>query len=296
MTPGPRVAESTFALRTYLQDRAALVEAGLDAMLAESAAPDVPARLRDAMRYSLLNGGKRVRPVLCLAACEAVGGAAAAAMPAALAIEALHTYTLVHDDLPCMDDDAFRRGQPTVHVRYGYAEAVLAGDALQALAFEQLSRMDMPVNRLRTALSALCRAAGAAGVVGGQWEDIAPGSARRDAARITYVHQHKTADLIACAARLGAIAGGGSDDQVESLSAYGNHLGLAFQIIDDLLDEPERAGKSEPELSCLEVWSVDEARFRASQHTRLAHASLEGLPGPTEPLHALAAHLLDREL
>jgi geranylgeranyl diphosphate synthase type II len=277
----------------YLKERATRVEAALDAVLSETAYPDIPARLRDAMRYSLLNGGKRVRPILCLAASEAVGGNAGTAMPAALAIEVLHTYTLVHDDLPCMDDDVLRRGQPTVHVKYGYAEAVLAGDALQALAFELVARLDIPAGHLRTAVSTLCHAAGAAGVIGGQWEDV---TARppHDATRIAYVHQHKTADILACAAALGAIAGGGSQTHVAALARYGNCLGLAFQIIDDLLDEPERATKTEPELSCLDVWTTDEARSRAAEHTRQAHAALDGLPGPTEPLHALVAHLLDR--
>ncbi len=277
------------SLARYLEERAARIAAALDELLAPDACPEWPQRLREALRYSLLNGGKRVRPVLCLASSEAVGGTASVALPAALAIEVLHTYTLVHDDLPCMDDDALRRGQPTVHVRFGEAEAVLAGDALQALAFSLLMRLEIAPERFRASLEAFAQAAGPAGVVGGQWVDV---TARppHEAQRLAYVHQHKTADLLACATRLGALAGGGVARQVGALARYGNHLGLAFQIVDDLLDAPERASRAVPELSCLDLWTEEEARAQAAAHTRQALAELEGLPGDTEPLRALALH------
>ena len=170
---------------------------------------DVPPGLAEPMRYALLGGGKRLRPVLCLAACQAVCGDPAPALPAALAIEVLHNYTLVHDDLPCMDDDAMRRGRPTVHAKYGYAQAVLVGDALQAAAFELALLAPPGCARI------LARAAGPAGVVGGQWVDVTS-SPPHDAARVSYVHAHKTGDLIACACEMGAVAGitarGGSGD------------------------------------------------------------------------------------
>ncbi len=277
----------------YLRDRVHRIDSALDGLFAPGAHDGVPAGLAEALRYSLLNGGKRIRPVLCMAACEAVGGHAESALEPALAVEILHTYTLVHDDLPCMDDDALRRGQPTVHVKYGEGAAVLVGDALQALAFDVLGRSLFDVERLRAGWMALCRAAGPGGVVGGQWEDVTAAPPHTPE-RIGYVHQHKTADLLSCAARLGAIAGNGDAVQIAALADYGKHLGLAFQIIDDLLDEPERRVANDPELSCLDVWTEEEARAEAERHSRSARQVLEDLPGPTEPLRTLLSHLLER--
>ncbi|MBQ9726648.1 MAG: polyprenyl synthetase family protein [Kiritimatiellae bacterium] len=280
---------------------------------------DVPPGLAEPMRYALLGGGKRLRPVLCLAACQAVCGDPAPALPAALAIEVLHNYTLVHDDLPCMDADALRRGRPTVHAKYGYAQAVLVGDALQAAAF-QLALA--PQSRAEAAVArALARAAGPAGVVGGQWVDVTAAPPHDDA-RVAYVHAHKTGDLIACACEMGALAataaGGGSGESspVRCLRSYGRALGLAFQIVDDLLDagDPAKAG----ELSILRVCAPAEARERARAATRKALAALDSLaalsgvgappesPGgrtPTRPaaaalalLRALAEDQLSRTL
>ena len=197
------------------EERKRLVEAEL-ARFVDSMAPSMPERLLEAIRYSLLSGGKRIRPVLCLAAAEAVRGKAEDAVPAALAIEILHTYTLVHDDLPCMDDDALRRGMPTVHVKFGEAEAVLAGDALQALAFQALAGLSIPAERAFAALKVMSEAAGPCGVVGGQWVDVTA-KPPHTPERIAYVHLHKTADLIACAVRLGGIAGGGSEAEIAAL-------------------------------------------------------------------------------
>ena len=280
---------------------------------------DVPPGLAEPMRYALLGGGKRLRPVLCLAMCQAVCGNPAPALPAALAIEVLHNYTLVHDDLPCMDDDLLRRGRPTVHAKYGYAQAVLVGDALQAAAFqlaltppkshaesaEFVSRAETaehgsPPSERGVARSAggstpcgtapeaslaiarrLARAAGPAGVVGGQWVDVTA-SPPHDEARVAYVHAHKTGDLIACACEMGAVAGcaavaeGLGEDSPRSLVLaardYGRSLGLAFQIIDDLLDgdDPAKSG----ELSILRICTPDEARARARAATERALAAL----------------------
>ncbi|HRR33832.1 MAG TPA: polyprenyl synthetase family protein [Kiritimatiellia bacterium] len=281
-----------FSLEAYLADRRREVEKHLFASL--PAAETRPAILAEAMRHAVLSGGKRLRPILCLAAAEAAGGSAADAHCAATAVELLHTYTLVHDDLPCMDNDLLRRGQPTVHAKYGEAVAVLTGDALQTLAFGILAlspeRRPGTVARL---VAELARAAGAAGVIGGQVEDIRFASAPTRAV-IDFVFQHKTADLFKAACRLGVIAAGGDDSAAERLAHYADGLGFAFQIIDDLLDAQETATDDPPELSCLAVMSADEARDWAKSLTKQAVAALDGLPGDTAPLAALADHLLTR--
>ncbi|HHU14567.1 MAG: polyprenyl synthetase family protein [Kiritimatiellae bacterium] len=281
-----------FVLETYLADRKRAVEEHLFASL--PAAETRPAILVEAMRHAVLSGGKRLRPILCLAAAEAVGGSAEDARYAATAVELLHTYTLVHDDLPCMDNDLLRRGQPTVHARYGEAIAVLTGDALQTLAFEMLAntpeRRPGTVARLVKELAAVV---GFAGVIGGQVEDIRFAAApTRDV--IDFVFQHKTADLFKAACRLGALAAGGDEDAVDKLSRFADALGFAFQIIDDLLDAPTASSDAAPELSCLAVMSADEAHDWAHSLTAQAVAALDGLPGETVPLAALANHLLTR--
>ena len=240
---------------------------------------DVPPGLAEPMRYALLGGGKRLRPVLCLAACQAVCGDPAPALPAALAIEVLHNYTLVHDDLPCMDDDAMRRGRPTVHAKYGYAQAVLVGDALQAAAFDLAltpprsgsagvaNRSGWGVGLQLRLARTFAAAAGPAGVVGGQWVDVTS-SPPHDEARVAYVHAHKTGDLIECAVNLGAIAAGAPTRVLLATAEYGRSLGLAFQIVDDLLDAADPAKADE--LSILRVCSPDEARARARAATERA--------------------------
>ena len=285
---------------------------------------DVPPGLAEPMRYALLGGGKRLRPVLCLAACQAVCGDPAPALPAALAIEVLHNYTLVHDDLPCMDDDALRRGRPTVHAKYGYGQAVLVGDALQAAAFQlvltppkshtestefvshaesaenaesgspaggaaERSEAEGVIQHSASGIQhslcmALARAAGPAGVVGGQWVDVTR-SPPHDEARVAYVHAHKTGDLIACACEMGALAGcaavaeGFGETSPRSLVSaardYGRALGLAFQIIDDLLDAEDPAKASE--LSILRVATPEEARAQARAATERALRALDAL-------------------
>lgn len=275
---------------------AAFVESELDRALSPAALTDVPPDLLEILRYALLGGGKRVRPTLCLLMADACGASRASALPAALAIETLHNYTLVHDDLPCMDDDLLRRGRPTVHAKYGYAQAVLAGDALQALAFRFLASADLPPPALRASLAELARAAGPGGVVGGQWVDVTA-SPPHDAARIAYVHLHKTADLFIASAALGALAAPDAPEAlVDAARGFGRHLGIAFQIADDLLDEPERQAKpqAERELSCLDVWTEAEARRELAAHTEAALAALPAFPGDTGSLRDLADLLLHR--
>ena len=281
-----------FVLECYLETRKAEIEQRLlDALPSSDSRPAI---LAEAMRHAVLTGGKRVRPILCLAAAEAAGGSREDAIWPALAVEIFHTYTLVHDDLPCMDNDLLRRGQPTVHAKYGEAIGVLAGDALQGFAFELLGRTPEKRPGVVAALVIeLGRTAGANGVVGGQVEDIRF-AGKADAATIAYVHQHKTADLFGAAMRMGAIAANGTSTVINQLGTYADHLGIAFQIIDDLLDADEaRAGKP-PELSCLQLWSKGEARQQAEKHTTTAIAALQAVPGPVDSLLALADKMLKR--
>ncbi len=293
--PGSTIlADMTFDLTTYLAARKRLVEEHLCACL--PAADARPAELSEAMRHAVLSGGKRLRPILCLAAAEAAGGTAADALRPSCAVELLHTYTLVHDDLPCMDNDLLRRGLPTVHAKYGEALGVLTGDALQTLAFEILART--PEGRPGTVarlVAELASAAGAAGVIAGQVEDIRFAAApTRDV--LDYVFQHKTAELFRAAARLGAVAAGANDLDLAKLSTFADGLGFAFQIVDDLLDAHEAKAGSKPELSCLDVMTEAEARDWAAHRTQRAIDALEGLPGDTDPLAALARDLLSRIL
>jgi geranylgeranyl diphosphate synthase type II len=238
---------TTIELTAYLDARHAEVEAALAGVL--PAPPDCPAVVADAMRYSLMAGGKRLRPILCLASADAVGGARALAMPAACAIELIHTYSLVHDDLPAMDDDTMRRGRPTLHVVAGEGMAILAGDGLLTEAFSLLAReprtteASIVARKLRV-IDVIACAAGAVGMVGGQAIDLAsvtPDSAGElpsslDADALKTMHGKKTGALIRGSAKAGAIMGGGDDRQVDAIDRAAAELGLAFQIVDDILD------------------------------------------------------------
>jgi geranylgeranyl diphosphate synthase type II len=192
--------------------------------------------LLEAMNYSLMAGGKRIRPILTLEFCRAVGGSPEAALPLACAVELLHTYSLIHDDLPCMDDDSLRRGKLTNHVVYGQAIAILAGDALQAEAFGKILRSELPAQVRADCAQALADAAGVDGICGGQYLDIVNSGRKLTEAQLTDVHSRKTGALLIAACRLGAIAGGASPEQQEAAMFYGACLGAAFQIRDDMLD------------------------------------------------------------
>lgn len=230
-----------------------------------------PAVLFDAMRHAVMSGGKRVRPQICLGAALAVGGRIEDAVYPACAIELLHGYTLVHDDLPSMDNDTERRGLPTVWTKYGEANAILAGDALQALAFRAAASAPRNPGRIVAEL-----ADAGVGVVCGQVEDL-------DGDDVDFIYRHKTADLFVAAAVTGALAGGGSDDDVERLRAYALNLGLAFQFEDDLLD-----GDS--------PYPKDETERKVAEYTAAAVASLEGLPGDRSFLVSLAERLVGRSV
>ena len=214
------------------QDRA-LIEAYLSkAFASESRCAD----LQEAMEYSLLAGGKRIRPILTLETCRLCGGSPEAALPFACAVEMVHTHSLVHDDLPAMDDDELRRGRPTNHGVYGEATAILAGDALLTAAFEQITRAELPAGRIVEAVRCLAKAAGSAGMVGGQALDMAGEGRALDRGELELLQSLKTGALISASAELGCIAAGGTQAQLEQVRAYAQALGQAFQVRDDMLD------------------------------------------------------------
>lgn len=291
-----------FDLPRYLDQRRRLVDTFLDQHLPPASTR--PPLLHEAMRYAVFGEAKRLRPILCMAASEAVGGSVDAAIQPGSAIELLHTYTLVHDDLPAMDDDAFRRGRPTCHIQFDEATAILVGDALLTLAFEWLASSRPPAPHTPGDLVLeLARAAGSQGVIGGQMEDILAEGEPPDAHRLDYIHLHKTADLLSAAVRIGALVGGGSPAQVDALGRYGIKIGLAFQIADDLLNATsDRAalGKNagtdaaRGKLTYVAVHGIDESRRRAERLIDEAQSHLHRLPGPTEPLSILATYVLTR--
>lgn len=226
------------SLEDYLRRQRQRVEASLDALLPTS--DQYPPQLMEAMRYSVFAGGKRLRPILLLTAVETVGGESTAALPAACALEYIHTYSMIHDDLPAMDDDAYRRGQLTNHKVFGEAMAILAGDALLTHAFELLSNPRLaescsPPVRLQV-IQCLARAAGYEGMIGGQVVDILSEGQQVEPDVLAYIHRHKTAALIEAATTMGGLLGGGSAAQVQALRDYGHRIGWAFQITDDILD------------------------------------------------------------
>ena len=269
------------AARAHLAGSAALVQAALGDYLGSRA--DVPARLRSAMEHSLMAGGKRLRPALCLAAAELVGGSREKALPAAMALEMIHTYSLIHDDLPAMDDDDLRRGRPTCHVAYGEATAILAGDALLTDAFGVLASAAAEPARVRLAVAELAAAAGAEGMVGGQQLDLEGEGREPAAAAAEAIHERKTAALIRAAVLLGGILGGGNEVELSALGRYGLALGLAFQVADDVLDATSTAaelGKSpgkdraQGKLTYVAAVGVEQARQRARELADEAVAAL----------------------
>lgn len=300
---GEPAAHSTgFDLTPYLADRRAVVEVALEDAL-RRLSPETPRRLFDAMEYSLLGGGKRLRPVLAIAAAEAVGGRAdSVVVDFACAVEFVHTYSLIHDDLPSMDDDDMRRGRPTNHRVFGEALAILAGDALLTEAFGLLGAGPEPV---RARLCAeLARHAGAAGMVGGQADDV-----REDRPRtvefLESLHQRKTGALIAVSGFGGALAVGAGPRELLAVREYGLHVGLAFQIVDDLMDlagDPEKMGKTKGsdarkgKVTYPALLGNEESLRRARAEVGAARALVEPLLPRSAALMALADYALRREV
>jgi geranylgeranyl diphosphate synthase type II len=291
-----------FDLKQYLERRRIIVEAALENVLPESEGPE--ARVVEAMRYSLFAGGKRFRPILCLAAAEAVGEEIEAAMPAACALEMIHTYSLIHDDLPAMDDDELRRGKPTSHVVFGEAIAILAGDGLLTEAFVLLSDYHtlLPEMALKL-IGVIARAASYRGMVGGQVVDMLSQNKPANLETVQQMHSRKTAALISAAAESGALAGRGSDDQVEALARYGSAIGLAFQIADDILDiEGDTAvlGKTagsdvaRGKLTYPAVAGLEGSRQTARELVKDALVALESFDQKADPLRSLAEYIIIR--
>jgi len=283
----------------------AAVESALEAWVPAAA----PAGLGEAMRYGVLDGGKRLRPLLVLASCQAVAGARIAALRAAVAVELIHAYSLVHDDMPCMDNDVLRRGKPTVHVRYGQAQAMLAGDAMQALAFEVLtpeSEADVPAALQARLVALLARSAGHGGMAGGQAVDLASIGRGLDEAALRDMHRRKTGALLHASVMMGAACGAATPAAQAALSDYGWAIGLAFQVVDDILDVTQSAatlgktaGKDQDnnKPTFVTVLGLAAAQREAQALRRQAHAALvaSGLGEAAERLAVLADKVVDRE-
>ncbi|MCC6850587.1 MAG: polyprenyl synthetase family protein [Deltaproteobacteria bacterium] len=292
-------------VEAYLGERRTLVDATLAGILRPS--EGTPPRLLEAMRYAVLSGGKRVRPILALAACEAAPADERHALPFACAIELIHAYSLVHDDLPAMDDDALRRGRPTVHVQYGEALAILVGDALLTEAFRVAAdgarAAGVDAERALAMIERLAVAAGAAGMVGGQVADLEAEGGRPDRATVEAIHRRKTAALISAAIDVGALAGGADGARREALADYGRALGLAFQIADDILDatapsavtgKREGGDAAHGKATYPAALGIDGARAAARELLGRCLAATEALGDPADPLRAIARFVVGR--
>ena len=295
-------------LFAYIDEKRRLVDRWLDNFVPSEDTP--PENLHRAIRYALFPGGKRIRPVLCIAAAEMVGGRAEDVLPVAGAIEMIHTYSLIHDDLPCMDDDDFRRGKPTVHKVFGEALAVLAGDALLTMAFEAMSDVsrypDPSLPRIVLAINEIAKAGGSKGMVGGQVADIeGEGDESPTLEKVNYIHSHKTGKMIEVSLRVGALLAGGGYREVEVLSEYGKKIGLAFQIVDDILGEigdekklgkPVKRDRQKSKCTYPAVVGIDESRKRAKELIEEAKRALSIFEDERcWMLKDLADYILERE-
>lgn len=278
-----------------------LIEARLDQY--SRFGPGCPDRLQAAIRHSLLAPGKRLRPLLVLSAAEICGSTPDRALPAACAVEMVHAYSLIHDDLPAMDDDDLRRGRPTCHAAFDEATAILAGDALLTGAFEVLARDLQPASLAQRCCLELATAAGARQLVGGQADDLAAEQHGGDLATLERIHARKTGALLVASLRLGALVGSASDEQQSRLTAYGSRLGLAFQIVDDLLDQtgdPQQTGKrtgqdaERGKLTFPTLLGIEASRQRARQLVDEAVEQLSSLPGNASVLASLAHYVVER--
>ncbi|KNZ70734.1 polyprenyl synthetase [Thermincola ferriacetica] len=269
---------------------------------------EYPETIHQSMRYSMLAGGKRLRPVLVLAAAEAVGGDVKKVIPAACAIEMIHTYSLIHDDLPAMDDDNYRRGKPTNHVVYGEAIAILAGDALLTLAFEVLSSLveepGIAPQKVLRVIKEISLAAGSRGLIGGQVVDIGSENLDISAETLKYIHINKTGALFKAALKTGAILSSASEEQITALSRYAHFLGLGFQITDDILDiegDTEKLGKpvgsdiKKKKATYPSIFGLQEAKQMAREAVAESLMSLEGFDERADFLREMARYLLERD-
>jgi geranylgeranyl diphosphate synthase type II len=290
-------------LKSYLTARQTKIDRALHRYLPREQTK--PETIHKAMRYSLFAGGKRLRPILCLAAAEACGGKLARALPLACALECIHTYSLIHDDLPSMDNDDFRRGRATCHKVFGDGIAILAGDALLTVAFEIAASVETTRRyKLRAILREIAVAAGSRKLIAGQVADLEAEGRRITRAELRYIHENKTAALLTTSVRLGAMSANASGKKLAAITDFGRALGLAFQVIDDILDvtqTSEKLGKSAgkdvaaKKATYPAVIGLAKSRAEAQRLTRRAHSALDPLGSGADRLHEIAGYLLQRE-
>ncbi|WGV25131.1 geranylgeranyl diphosphate synthase CrtE [Halotia branconii] len=291
-----------FDLKAYLSQRRDLVDAALE----RSITVIYPEVLYESMRYSLLAGGKRLRPILCLASCEFAGGTLDMAMPTACALEMVHTFSLIHDDLPAMDNDDYRRGKLTNHKVYGEPIAILTGDALLAYAFEFIAvqTQGVPASRLVQVVSKLGHAIAATGLVGGQVVDLqSEGLQNTNIETLNFIHSHKTGALLETSVISGAILAGANNEVLQRLSRYAAYIGLAFQIVDDILDvigTQEELGKTPgkdqqaQKVTYPSLWGIEESKRKSQELVDLAKAELVDFGDKAQPLMAIADYITAR--
>ena len=295
----------TFDLKAYLNTRRQSIEEALDRYL--PATDSRPAKLHESIRYSVLAPGKRLRPTLVLAGAEAVGGRAEQVMPTACALECIHVFSLIHDDLPCMDNDDYRRGRLTNHKVYGDALALLAGDALLALAFQLIAENaeSAPVERILPTLHLVARASGTWGMVGGQVVDMESQGQPVTPDTLRYIHAHKTGALLTASVLSGAMLAGADTTQTDAMRAYGNHIGLAFQIADDILDvtgdealigKPVGSDEERDKATYPKLFGLEESHRRAHAEVDAALQTLSAFDDRAEPLRAIARYIIERDL
>ena len=306
MSPTGHLSSTGLDILQYLERKRQEVDDYLQSVI--PSAGTMPTTLHESMRYSLFAGGKRVRPILAMAAAEAVGDAGESVLPVASSVELIHTYSLIHDDLPAMDNDDFRRGKPTNHKVYGEAMAILAGDALLTMAFELCTRVDaepgFDAARQVRLIRELAVGSGHVGMVGGQALDIQAENQDIDLATLQSIHKHKTGMLIRAAVRMGAIAGGATSAQLDDLTVYAENIGLAFQIADDVLNvtgtreelgknpntDAQRGKKTYPTF-----YGVEGAKQLAEECVSRANGRLVSFGAKADPLRELARYISSRK-
>ena len=302
-----RQPKVTIKIEQYLDERKTLVDKALQKYMPRPSG--LASDVINAMNYSLFAGGKRVRPILCMAGAEAVGGSTDSVVPVACAIELIHTYSLIHDDLPVMDNDDLRRGKPTNHKVFGEAVALLAGDGLLTLAFNLMAgygaEKEVEKKALLRVIDLIASAAGYKGMVGGQVVDITYEGKEPDPSVVEYIHRHKTAALIAASVTAGTILAGGNKDEEKSINRYGQQIGLAFQIADDILNiQGDRkimgkgtgSDKEKGKITYPSVFGTAESTKIQKELIKNAIESLKGFDNRAEPLRDLARYIINRKL
>ena len=288
---------TVFSITSYLEEKGAKCEDALKEYF--DALPEFPERLREVMEYSLFAGGKRLRPALAMGAAEIVCGSDESAVPAACALEMIHTYSLMHDDLPCMDDDDLRRGKPTAHKAYGEAMAILGGDGLLTMAFDLLAQAGNA-----EVVGELAQAAGVAGMAGGQVLDLQSEGKSLTLDQLRGIHVAKTGALICVSLRMGAMLAGANASQLDALTRFGDHIGLAFQIADDILDvvgsehvlgKPVGSDEANHKATYPAVVGLERSRELSAEAVELAVEALHPFGPEADPLRILARYIIDRE-